>query len=321
MSLSNPTTNFKFKALLASKTREHILQIIKEYNDYCEANDMKDNMLKGYSKKPYNTKEGLIDFLLEHLSEEEMDGIVNKIEQPYLQELFNEAEAYFKKENVREKLDSINLSDTELKLEFKGWQWESKTSLTLSKDGTLLSYDCSCKTGQMNGFCPHLFTGILSLIKQGKFNQTAFPFKIPETSLNQIAQLEVDLAEFEGLNKTSADIILGADYFISVNGNLVTLKWGGERPGKTVKDVTEEGKDTIELWVAKKVVDKILAPLKGSPSPREIFKDKFGVIPIILENEKLVSKLLKKFQETNEREKSNLPTTKEELEQFLSSKI
>jgi hypothetical protein len=322
MSLSNPNTNFKLKVLLTSKTREHILQIIKDYNDYCEANDLKDNMLKGYSKKPYNTKEGLIDFLLEHLSEEEMEGILKKIEQSYLEELFNEAQAYIKKENAREKLDSLNFSDNELKLEFKGWQWESKTSLTLSKDETLSSYDCSCKTGQMNGFCPHLFTGLLILIKQKKFNQTTFPFIIPETSLNQIAQLEVELSEFEALDKTSADIILGDDYFISVNGNLVTLKWGGERPGKTVKDVTEEGKGTsVALWVAKKVVDKILAPLKGSSSPREIYRDKFGVIPVILENEKLVTKLLNKFQETNERENTNLPSTKEDLENFLKSKI
>jgi hypothetical protein len=174
----------------------------------------------------------------------------------------------------------------------------------------------------MNGFCPHLFTGLLILIKQKKFNQTTFPFTIPVTSLNQIAQLEVELSEYEALDKTSADIILGDDYFISVNGSLVTLKWGGERPGKTVKDVAEEGKGTsVALWVAKKVVDKILAPLKGGPSPREIYRDKFGVIPVILENEKLVTKLLNKFQETNERTKSNLPTTKEELQQFFASKL
>jgi len=322
MSLSNPNTNFKFKALLGSKTREHILQIIKDYNDYCEANDLKDSMLKGYSKKPYNTKEGLIDFLLEHLSEEEMEGIVKKIESSYLEELFNQAQAYIKKESDREKLDSLKSSDNELKLEFKGWQWETQTSLNFSKDGTLLSYDCSCKTGQMNGFCPHLFTGLLVLLKQQKFNPTTFPFEIPESSINQIAQLEVDLGEFQGLDQTTADIILGDDYFISINGNVVTLKWGGERPGTTIKDVTEETKGTsVDQWVAKKVVEKILAPLKGRPSPREIYKDKFGVIPIILENEKLVTKILKKFQETNELAKSNLPTTQEELEQFLKSKL
>ncbi len=322
MTLSNPNINFKLKALLSSKTREHILEIITNYNDYCAANNLKENMLKGYSKKPYNTKEGLIDFLLEHLAEEEMEGILKKVEQGYLEELFNEALAYIKKESEREKLEYIKFSENELKLKFKGWQWETETSLTFAKDRTLLSYDCSCKTGQMNGFCPHLFTGLLIVIKQRKLNHETFPFKLPDSSLNQIAQLQVDFGEFEDLDQTSADIVLGDDYFISINGNLVTLKWGGERPGKSTKDVIAEEKATsVEDWVSKKVVDKILAPLKGRPNPREIYRDKFGVIPLILENEKLVTKLLKKFQETNEQQNATLPTSKAELEQFFRSKL
>lgn len=322
MSLSNPNINFKLKALLSSKTREHILEIIKNYNDYCAANNLKENMLKGYSKQPYNTKEGLIDFLLEHLAEEEMEGIVKKIEQGYLEELFTEAQAYIKKESEREKLESIKFPGNELKMKFKGWQWETETSLTFSKDGTLFSYDCSCKTGQMNGFCPHLFTGLLIGLKQEKFKPETFPFKLPTSSLNQIAQLQVDLGEFEGLDQTSADIVLGDDYFISVNGNAVTLKWGGERPGTSTKDVViEEGASSVEDWLAKKVVDKILAPLKGSPNPREVRRDKFGIIPIILQNEKLVTKLLKKFGDTNDELHANLPTTEEELGQYLKSKL
>ena len=322
MSLSNPNMHFKLKALLSSKSREHVLEIIKNYNDYCAANNLKENMLKGYSKSPYNTKEGLIDFLLEHLAEEEMEGILKKIEQGYLEELFTEAQAYLKKESEREKLENIAFSENELKLKFKGWSWETETTLTFSKDWTLSSYDCSCKTGQMNGFCPHLFTGLSIAIKLQKFNHETFPFKLPDSSLNQIAQLQVDFGEFAELDQTSADIVLGDDYFISINGNVVTLKWGGEHPGKSTKDViAEEKASSVEDWVAKKVVDKILATLKGGPNPREIYRDKFGVIPLILENEKLVAKLIKKFQETNDQQQASLPTTKEELEQYLKSKL
>jgi hypothetical protein len=174
----------------------------------------------------------------------------------------------------------------------------------------------------MEGFCPHFFTGILILIKRNQFNQDSFLFKIPESSSQAIEKLKVNLEKFQDLDTASADIVLGDDYFISVKGNLVTLKWGGDRAGKTTKDVTKEKKPVpVEEWVAKKVVDKILAPLRDHPDPREIFKDNFGVIPIILEDEKLTNKLLKKFTKINEERSTNLPETEVELEKFLKQNV
>ena len=323
MSLEKPTIDFKLKALLASKTKEHLLKIINDYNEYCKANDLKDSMLKGYSKKPYNTKEGLINFLLENLSNEEKEGILSKIGTSYLEDLFKQAEEYIHGVAEREKIESIKLLDNGLKLKFKGWQWETETSLELSASRTLKNYNCTCRTGSMEGFCPHLFTGILILIKEQKFNPNTFIFEIPKSSLKQIQQLKIDIKKFEELELTNADIVLGDDYLISVNGNLVTMQWAGERAGKTTKDVIKEEKKPVSVkeWVAKKVVDKILAPLRDNPLPREIFKDKYGVIPVILENEKLVDKLLKKFIEKNEENDRKLPTNKEELEKFLKSKL
>ncbi|NVM52860.1 MAG: hypothetical protein HWN66_04090 [Candidatus Helarchaeota archaeon] len=322
MSLEKPNINFKLKALLASKTKEDLLKIIKNYNEYCKANDLQENMLKGYSKKPYNTKEGLIDFLNERLSDEEKEGIINKIEKSYLEDLFKLAEGYVKDKNDREKLETIDFLKNGLKLKFKGWQWENEIEIELAADGTLTNYTCTCRTGKMDGFCPHLFTGILILVKERKYNPDKFVFKFPESSLKLIQQLKVDIKKFESIDSQSADIVLGDDYFISVNGDLVTMKWGGDRAGKTTKDITKEKKPiAVELWVAKKVVDKILAPLRAHPQPREVFKDDFGVIPIILENENLVEKLLKKFIAKNEEADTNLPSTQEELEQFLTANI
>ncbi|MFX1297040.1 MAG: hypothetical protein ACFFD2_19585 [Promethearchaeota archaeon] len=322
MSLINPGINFKLKILLVSKTKDHLLKIIKDYNEYCRVNNLTENMLKGYSKKPYNTKEGLVDFLLERLSDEEKEGILKKIEKSYLEELFDLAKKYIKDENDREKIESIKISKTGVDLKFKGWQWENETTIEISADGTLINYNCTCRIGQMEGFCPHIITGILTLIKQNKFNQETFIFKIPKTSLNAIHRLKVNFKDFEDLEKSNADIVLGNDYFISIDGNLVTLKWGGDRAGKTIKNIAAEKKPIpVEIWLAKKVVDKILAPLRDHTNPREILKDEFGVIPIILKNEKLVNKLLKKFVEKNETEHTNLPSTKEELKKFLTSHV
>lgn len=322
MSLSNPTIDFKLKALLASKTKEHLLQIIKDYNEYCRVNNLNENMLKGYSKKPYNTKEGLIEFLLERLSDEEKVGIFQKVEKSYLEDLFKTAKAYFRDGNQREKLETIESLKNGLHLKFKGWQWENEITLELSSDETLTNYECTCRTGRMEGLCPHLFTGILVLLKDGKFNQEAFPFKMPESVMKEIQNLKVDKKQFKDVDVEKADIVLGDDYLISVDGSLVTMKWGGSRAGKTTKDVTKEKKPiSVELWVAKKVVEKIIAPLKDHIQPREVFKDNFGVVPIILENEKLVKKLTTKFDAKNKENDTDLPTTEEGLEKFLEKHL
>ncbi|HUX99314.1 MAG TPA: hypothetical protein VMV49_07135 [Candidatus Deferrimicrobium sp.] len=322
MTLTNPDLNFKLKMLLASRTREHLLNIIKEYNDYCITNDLKDRVLKGFSKKPYNTKEGLLDFLLERISDEEKQGIFNKIEDSYIQDLIKSAQEYLEKRAAREKIEIITMREDGIYIKFKGWQWETEIDIKLGPDKSLTSYHCSCSVGNMDGFCVHLMTGLLILLKEKKFNQTSFLFKIPESSLNTIQKLEIDTKEYEDLDEHSADIILGDDYFLSIKGNLVTMKWTGDYEGKKSVDISEEKNPiSIEEWVAKKVVEKILAPLRDHPYPREINKDTFGVVSIILQDEKLVNKLLKKFLDVNESVNAELPTTKEDLESFLKAKL
>jgi hypothetical protein len=322
MTLTNPDLNFKFKMLLASRTKEHLLSIIKEYNDYCTANDLKEKVLKGFSKKPYNTKEGVIDFLIERLSEEEKQGILNKIEETYLKDLVDRAQEYIEKKAEREKIDTITLRDEEIYIKFKGWQWETEIDINLTPDKSIKNYHCSCTTGSMEGFCVHLMTGILILTKEKKFNQDTFLFKIPDSSLKQVQKLKIDTKEYEDLDKQNADIVLGDDYFLSIKGNLVTMKWTGDYEGKKTVNIAEEKKPiSLEEWLARKVVEKILAPLRDHPHPREINKDKFGVVPIILQDEKLVDKLLKKFLAINESDNAELPTTKEDLEKFLKAKL
>lgn len=318
MDYKNLTSESKFKALLASQTKEQLLAVIKRYNEYCKENDRKEDQLTGYSKKPYNTKDGLIDFLLERLAIEEKEGIIKNVERPYLIELFEKAKQYFNGEAPTEKLETVSFKNTLMKLKFKGWQWENETEIDLSETGEVQSSICSCKIGQMEGFCPHLATGLAILINQYKLNLEAFPFKIPSEVVLTFEALYIDLKVYEDVDKTTADIVLGDDYFISVEGSLVTMKWEGERAGKSMKDISEEAKPIDpKAWVAKKVVDKLIGPLKHHQHPREIFKDDYGVVPEILANEKLVEKLIKKFSQKNEESGTNLPITKKDLAQFL----
>lgn len=322
MSLKKPDNNFKLKFLMASRTREQLLQIIQNYNDYCKQEGLNERMLKGYSKKPYNTKEGLIDFIIERLSDEEKVGILSNIEGSYIRDLFNLAEAYIENTNDREKLETVSVEKNTIKLKFKGWQWENEIEIEVSANGILEMYNCSCRIGQMDGFCPHLATGILFLMKENKFNPDKFLVHISQDTLNYIKKIKVEIKKYEDLEVKNADIVLGDDYLISVNGNLVTLQWGGSRPGKSTKDVTEESKsDPVDLWVAKKVVDKILAPLRDHPVPREIMKDNYRVVQKILENDKLTKKLIEKFKKINIEEGTHLPENEKELEQFLKQHL
>jgi hypothetical protein len=319
MSLEHPDLDWKLRVLMASKTKEHITTIIKNWNEYCKANDLKESMIRGYSKFK---KDELIDFILSSLADEEKQNILANIQESYIDELFKIAKDYIEGNAEREKLQTIKPLKNGLKLEFKGWQWENETVIELSKDNTMTYYNCSCRTGQMGGFCPHLFTGILTLINDEKFNLERFPFAIPAASLELIEALKINKKEFKDVDMESANIVLGDDYFISVDGNLVTLKWKGERAGKTTKDVTEEKKPVpVATWVARKVVDKILAPLRHHPSPREIFKDTYGIVKVILDDEKLVKKLLSKFEKLNDEEDTSLPTDEGALKEFLTQHL
>ncbi|MHA1357654.1 MAG: hypothetical protein ACTSRC_06060 [Candidatus Helarchaeota archaeon] len=316
MSVERPDLDWKLRVLMASKTKEHLTRIIKNWNDYCKANDQGENMLKGYSKYK---KEELIDFIIGSIADEEKKKILDTIQDAYLEELFDSAKDYFVGNVEREKLQTVKMLEAGINLEFKGWQWENETMIELSSKGALKDYSCSCRIGRMGGFCPHLFTGIIILIKEGKIDLEQFPFPIPVSARQLIQSLMVDIKTYEDIDAESADIVLGDDYFISVKGDLVTMKWKGEHKGKSTKNINDEKRPiSVEKWVAKKVVDKILAPLKHHSMPREIHKDNFGVIPIILADEKLVKKLVTKFKQKNDENDTELPTNKEDLEQFLT---
>ena len=231
MSLENPDINFKLKMLIASKTKEDLMKIIHNYNDYCKQNDLPERVLKGYSKKPYNTKEGLIDFLIERLADEEKQGIMEKIEEPYLQDLFKVAQEYIGNQIEREKIETVKLMENSIHIDFKGWQWESKIDVELASDGAITYYNCTCKTGKIEGFCPHLAIAILILIKEKKINLDKFLFKIPRDSLKQIQEMKAEIKKLADVDIETADIILGDDYLISINGNIVKMKWGGDMQG------------------------------------------------------------------------------------------
>ncbi|MHA1264893.1 MAG: hypothetical protein ACTSRS_06615 [Candidatus Helarchaeota archaeon] len=378
MSLENPTIDFKLKVLLASRTKNELLQEIKEYNKKCDQIGEKERKLRGYTKPPYNSKEGVIEFLLERLSEEEKQAILDKHEEEYIQDLINLAAEYFKGSNPRESLQKIEFKDNSLKIVFKGWQWENETDLTVREDGTLENYECTCRTGKIEGFCPHIFVGILFLKKKQKFNPKKFLFSIPPETFQSVEQFIEWEEEGENitkqLTKENADIVLGDDYFIKVKGDVVRMRWGGERAGEATKDlakenqeiekynqniraenakITEENKRiekrnreivegkrtgkkekkkrlkkeksliSTEKWVANKVIDKILATLKDKKHPRlrEVYKDDYGVVPLILKTPDLKGKLLGKIIKINQELGTKFPNTEEELEKFLTQHL
>ncbi len=317
----------KLKLLVGSKSRAYLTDIIKRYNDYCKENDLKEQKLKGYSK----FKKGeLLDFILSNLSEEEKEKIFLKKEDEYVKDLIESGLAIINGEDKVDKLIKVDSDGNTHRFLFKGFTWENKTYIELGKKKNLDEHGCDCRIADNGGYCKHLFAGLIRLSKDNLLDLSTLPVNVSEDNLKLIG---TSSTKKKITFSPDSDIILSPDYEISVNGTKVTMKWGGERAGISTKDIAKEAKPKkgtktsesdidVELWVAKKVVDKILAPLKreGLP-PRKIIKDEIKIIEKIMNEEKLVDKLLKAFNEKQALLNQELPSNKNKLETFLKADL
>ena len=314
----------KLKLLIGSKPRTYLTDVIKSYNEYCAANDLKERKLKGYSKK---NKAELMDFLLSSLSEEEKERIFLKKEDEFIRDLILAGQKILDGKDTANKLSKYEQEGMQHNFLFKGFTWETKTGVEIGKKKDYKDHYCSCKIAESGGYCSHLFAAIKKLYKENKLNLNTFPIKISKENIKLIEETaegkDVDVAE-------DIDIFLSPDYEIKVDGMKVTMKWGGQYAGSSVKDLSKEQTKKsskkkeidVELWLAKKVTEKITDPLKrGAKAPRRIKKDKINIISRIMKEEKLVQKMLKVFIESQPLLEKKLPVNKEELEEFLRKEL
>jgi len=125
--------------------------------------------IKGFSKLK---KTELIEFILDSLAEEEISEVIKNRE---LEIISSEIDLALKKINGedRESIESIKIVNPdlhEIEIQFKGFNWESTSFLSITKENIdNPERDCDCRVGSNMGFCNHFWVGFIFSLKEGYF--------------------------------------------------------------------------------------------------------------------------------------------------------
>lgn len=158
--------------------------------------------IKGFSGL---TKEKLIEFILDSLSEEEIREFLNQNELKILSE---EIELALKKINGQDKesikaIKVVNPKKHEVEIQFKGWSWETSTFLSITPENIdNPDRDCDCKIGSNLGFCAHFFTAFIFSLKQNYFNLSEWTLtKLPDDFETKIKPIIISVSGMIEKNK------------------------------------------------------------------------------------------------------------------------
>ena len=148
--------------------------------------------IKGFSKLK---KSELIEFILDSISEEEMDQIIEKKELEIVTDGIRVALKIINGED-RERLTNIkviNPKEHEIELKFKGMNWENTSYLSITPENiSNPERDCDCRIGSAMGLCNHFWVGVIFSFKQGWITLKEWNFtKLPEDFENTIKSIQV----------------------------------------------------------------------------------------------------------------------------------
>ncbi|MBY9007659.1 MAG: Rho termination factor N-terminal domain-containing protein [Candidatus Lokiarchaeota archaeon] len=169
------------KYLLPSLNVKDLKQICREFE------------IKGYSKLK---KDDLIDFILDSQSEEEMKELVNQKENLIIEEGIKLALDKINgkdRENVAD-IEIKNLDLNEIEIRFKGFNWETTTFLSITKNNIdNPDRDCDCNIGANMGFCSHFWVCFILSLKKGFFDIKFWTLtKLPNNFEESIKLIKVE---------------------------------------------------------------------------------------------------------------------------------
>ncbi|MHA1379498.1 MAG: Rho termination factor N-terminal domain-containing protein [Candidatus Helarchaeota archaeon] len=160
---------------------------LKELKQTC-----KDFGIRGYSK--YKKAE-LIDFIIDSMSDEEIEDVLKNRELEIISKEINEALKIIDASG-RETISDIRIKDPdnhEIEIDFKGFNWEVSSYLSITKENiTNPERDCDCRIGSQGGFCPHFWVGFIFSLKEKYFDLKDWKMtKIPKDFKNQIESISI----------------------------------------------------------------------------------------------------------------------------------
>ena len=186
--------------LLQSLNLDELKQICRDFN------------IKGFSR--YKKSE-LIEFLLDSLSEEELEVVINQKELDIISDEINLALKKINGED-RESIVDINIvnpENHEIELSFKGFNWEIESYLSItSKNMKDPERDCDCRIGTNMGLCSHFWVGFILSLKEGYFKLDEWTLsKLPENFEDKIKSVKISTSGTDkkqakgGVKKTLID--------------------------------------------------------------------------------------------------------------------
>ncbi|MFX1444176.1 MAG: toll/interleukin-1 receptor domain-containing protein [Promethearchaeota archaeon] len=305
-----------FKLFLKSMTVAKIKELIDYYNEKFVINGPKDELIKGFSNLK---KAELVGFVDASLSESEKKELYNEFESEIVQTLITDALSLVSGEHKVEQIQNASIisGGKGYRVWFKGKYGSNKASLQILDN--MIKKSCTCKLGSMDGICMHQMAIYLMLLSKKSIDLEDLPFNVDNTWFKSI-QKRLDLLAAQSLFKEEPAIMFSNGYSIYISGDLITLEWGGDYAGRITKDISEEGKE-VDAWVAQKVVDILLKPIKiktKEGAPNKLVIDSYGVVSKIMQDSKIVDKILKKFAKL---EDPSLPSDDNSLEVFLKSDL
>ncbi|MFX1569858.1 MAG: toll/interleukin-1 receptor domain-containing protein [Promethearchaeota archaeon] len=310
-SLQKGLEPFTFKTFLKSTTIQKIKEIITSYNQTVE----KEKKLKGYSTLK---KDELVTFIDTSLNPSEKNKLFIDFKEDFIETLLLNGLSLISGEHKVEKIQNavIIAGGKGYNVWFSSKYGSQKASLQIINNS--VERECSCIIGKTEGLCLHQMAIYLMLIGKKIISSDNLPFKVEREFFDSI-QKRLDLVATQSLFKEDPAIMLEGDYKIYINDELVTLDWGGKYAGKTTKDFSNKETD-VESWVTNKVAELAtkISRSSGTGKPPKLLLDNYNVISNIVNNPKLVNKLLKRFSALND---PSFPKDEKELENYLKSNL
>jgi len=152
----------------------------------------RDFEIKGYSKLK---KADLTEFILDSLSEEELEDLISQKELEIISDEINLAFKKIKGED-RESISGIrivNPKNHEIELDFKGFNWRVDSYLAITPDNIHdPERDCDCRTGSNMGLCSHFWVGFILSLKESFFKLSDWTLtRIPEEFEERVKSIKI----------------------------------------------------------------------------------------------------------------------------------
>lgn len=311
--LCNSTKKELAKLILLSQTKANIHKIIKKFNQYSLKMDDVDKITKYSTLK----KEDLANHIMKTMNELYFPKLIKEMSPKLGEEICSNAVNFLANDHKLDKIVQLERIPGKKGISAKFNRKGAILTSRMIKTKQEIIYECDCPMGKSNGFCFHVGACFLSLYRRNVVNLAEFPFTVSKTPFNS-CMAKLQSIEARQLYSGEPDILISNNYKIYDENDVVRIEWGGEFAGSKKISNFSPYSSSLE-WIASKIVDIILKPIKKKQKvgqPYKVLVDHINAIDKISESPKLLTKILKKCHNI-----PDLPQNEEDIVLWLKSDL